>query len=72
MGMCLLLSPRLPSTKLLSLSCKRGLASTAALLGKSYVGGVAGEACGSQQTDLQPSLWSDQLLYETRRLSELA
>lgn len=37
--MCLLLSSCLASTKLFSLSCKKGLASTPAQLGETYLGG---------------------------------
>lgn len=70
--MCLLLSSCLHSTKLFSLSCKRGLASTPAQLGETFGWGVAGVARGSLRTDLQPSLWSDELVYEMRHLLELA
>lgn len=55
------------STKLFSLSCKKGLASIPAQLGETYLGGgVAGVAPGSLQTALQPSLWSGELVYEMR------
>lgn len=37
--MCLLLSSCLPSTKLFSVSCKRGLVSTPAQLGEIYLSG---------------------------------
>lgn len=66
--MCLLLSSCLPSTKLFSLSCKRGLASTPAQLGETFGWGVAGAAHGSLRMDL----WSDELVYEMRHLLELA